>query len=80
MCCLQVDVLQARNLQKKEGLLGTVDPQIELYTQPQHRVRTAPKSRTSHPSWGQQGQRIELLVQVSMGAHMFGQQLYVGAS
>jgi hypothetical protein len=60
---LQVDVLQARNLQKKEGLLGTVDPQIELYTQPQHRVRTAPKSRTNHPSWGQQGQRIELLVQ-----------------
>ncbi|KAI8472356.1 MAG: hypothetical protein J3K34DRAFT_414516 [Monoraphidium minutum] len=58
---LQVEVLQARGLRRGGGWLSSVDPQVELFTQPDHKVRSSPKRATTRPKW--HGEASELLVQ-----------------
>jgi Ca2+-dependent lipid-binding protein len=58
---LEVEVISARQLPKKGGAFSTVDPQVEMWTQPQHRVYTSVKKSSRNPNW--RNQKHELLVQ-----------------
>eukprot|EP00879_Flechtneria_rotunda_P008728 GHRR01009142.1.p1 GENE.GHRR01009142.1~~GHRR01009142.1.p1 ORF type:complete len:896 (+),score=341.24 GHRR01009142.1:1003-3690(+) len=58
---LEVEVLAARNLPKKGGVFSTVDPQVEIWTQPQHHVHSSVKKSSRNPNW--RGQLLEVLVQ-----------------
>lgn len=58
---LEVEVLSAKHLPKKGGAFSTVDPQVELWTQPQHHVTSSVKKSTRNPKW--KSQKLEVLVQ-----------------
>uniref|UniRef100_A0A383VQB5 C2 domain-containing protein n=1 Tax=Tetradesmus obliquus TaxID=3088 RepID=A0A383VQB5_TETOB len=58
---LEVEVLSAKHLPKKGGAFSTVDPQVELWTQPQHHVTSSVKKSTRNPKW--KNQKLEVLVQ-----------------
>lgn len=63
---LAVEVLEARGLSRGGGgggWLSSMDPQVEVFTQPGHRIKTAPKRSTTRPQWRGGEGAAELLVQ-----------------